>query len=281
MRFRKIYLEITNVCNLNCSFCPKTRRPGAFMTEETFSTILKKIEGYTQYLYFHLMGEPLLHPLLPRFLDIAGESGFKVILTTNGTLLEERAEEILDKPALHKVNISLHSMEANASGGRDDYIEQCLYFSKKAADKGIITGFRLWNLDGKETKGQNVLNGEVIRKIELFYPRPWSEGQKGVRLSDRVFLNYGEKFIWPDLTGNDYGSHCFCYGLKDQMGILTDGTAVPCCLDHEGDIRLGNILTQSMEEILGSERTQNIIRGFQRRNAVENLCIKCSYARRF
>jgi len=251
------------------------------MEEGKLALIIDKLRGYTDYLYFHLMGEPLLHPQLPRFLELAGARGFKVILTTNGTLLEERTEEILKQPALHKVNISLHSLEANTPEGQENYVEKCLKYSRRAQDAGVITTFRLWNLDGEETRGQNGLNREILRTIEKYYPRPWEEGQRGIKLSEKVFLNFGEKFVWPSLSERDYGEHCFCYGLKDQIGIHVDGTVVPCCLDHEGDIRLGNILTETMEEILSSRRVLDMINGFQKRIAKEELCKKCGYARRF
>ena len=102
---KRVYLEITNVCNLACSFCPGTTREGRFMSEEDLVRLLEKLRGETQYLYFHLMGEPLLHPSLGRFLTLAGEKGFRVILTTNGTLLPERGQTLLEAPALYKINL--------------------------------------------------------------------------------------------------------------------------------------------------------------------------------
>ena len=109
MKFRKIYLEISNVCNLKCSFCPGTARTPKMMSEAEFRALMPKLRPWSDFLYFHLMGEPLLHPQLERFLQIAGEAGFRVILTTNGTLLERQKELLLASPGLHKVNISLHS----------------------------------------------------------------------------------------------------------------------------------------------------------------------------
>ena len=102
--FRKIYVEISNRCNLRCSFCPGTARPLGAMTEGDFARLLPKLRPYTDFLYFHLMGEPLCHPQLGRFLELAGEAGFRVILTTNGTLLPRLREVLLGAPALHKVN---------------------------------------------------------------------------------------------------------------------------------------------------------------------------------
>ena len=72
----KIYLEITNVCNLDCSFCHKTARPHRRMTNEDFELLTDRLQGEVKYLFFHLMGEPLLHPLLPQFVRRAREKGF-------------------------------------------------------------------------------------------------------------------------------------------------------------------------------------------------------------
>ncbi|HIS11510.1 MAG TPA: radical SAM protein, partial [Candidatus Onthocola stercoravium] len=68
---KKVYVEITNNCNLDCSFCIKNTRKSMFMSEDNFEVILNKLKNTTSYLYFHVMGEPLLHPLINEFIDIA------------------------------------------------------------------------------------------------------------------------------------------------------------------------------------------------------------------
>lgn len=275
-RFRKIYLEISNVCNLHCAFCPGTSRKPQVMTEEAFASLLPKLRPWSDYLYFHLMGEPLCHPQLERFLSLAGEAGFKVILTTNGTLLKKQQEVLLSAPALHKVNISLHAFEANdLAVPFEEYLSRCLSFGQAASGKKIVV-YRLWNQGGADD-----LNGQILSALESAFPKPWQEARQGVRLADRIFLEYGDKFDWPDLTAEDGGDTVFCYGLRDQIGILCDGTVVPCCLDHNGDIALGNLFRQSMEEILQGPRAEAIYQGFRHRKASEELCRKCGYAKRF
>ena len=273
-RFRKIYLEISNLCNLNCTFCPKTRRKPHRMTEAEFQFLLPRLRPWTDYLSFHLMGEPLCHPHLERFLDLAKD--FKVILTTNGTLLPLQQETLLAAPALHKVNISLHAFEANdLSMPFEDYLKGCFAFGKAAEGKRLVV-YRLWNHGGAEAR-----NREILDTMKTFFPEPWQETRKGIRIGDRIFLEYGDKFDWPDLAAPEGSDRVFCYGLRDQLGVLCDGTVVPCCLDHEGDIPLGNLHTQSMEEILDSPRAKAIYQGFQTGKAPEELCRKCGYARRF
>ena len=275
-RFQKIYLEISNVCNLNCRFCPGTSRRPKVMSREELNFLLPKLRNWTDYLYFHLMGEPLCHPLLADFLQLAGNHGFKVILTTNGTLLKNQQAVLLTAKALHKINISLHAFEANdLTVPFTSYLEQCFAFGKAAEGKKLVI-FRLWNHGGDEKK-----NGEILSTLERFFPKPWVQERKGIRIGNRVYLEYGDKFDWPDQNAEDRGNQVFCYGLRDQIGVLCDGTVVPCCLDHDGDLALGNLFESDLEEILESERAKNIYEGFQQRYAAEELCRKCGYARRF
>ncbi len=274
-RFRKIYLEISNICNLKCSFCPGTKRPANAMTEEEFSSLIRKLLPWTDYLYFHLMGEPLCHPKLDQFLHLAGNLGFKVILTTNGTLLQKNQQGLLEADGLHKLNISLHAFEANdLSKPFTEYLQDCFAFGKAAEGKKIIC-YRLWNQGGADRR-----NSEILSEMEQYFPRPWISERHGIRIGDRVYLEYGDKFDWPDLSAPDGGSQCFCYGLRDQLGVLCDGTVVPCCLDHDGDIPLGNLFEQDLSEILLSSRAKSIYNGFSDGNAVEPLCRRCGYARR-
>ena len=275
-RFNKIYLEISNVCNLSCAFCPGTKRRPRIMETAEFAALLPKLQPWTDYLYFHLMGEPLCHPYLQEYLRLAGEAGFKVILTTNGTLLSDRQDILLAAPGLHKVNISLHAFEANdLQMSFEDYLSGCFAFGKAAEGQKLVS-YRLWN-----GGGQDALNRQILDTMKQYFPGQWVQERKGIRIGQRVYLEYGDKFDWPDLSAQDGGETVFCYGLRDQLGVLCDGTGVPCCLDHEGDLALGNLLTDSMEDILESPRARAIFEGFSRGQAAEELCRKCGYARRF
>ena len=275
MRFRKIYLEISNICNLNCAFCPKTKRAPRRMSAAEFSSIAPNLRPYSDFIYFHLMGEPLSHPELDKFLEIADKYGFRVILTTNGTLLQKKNDLLLSAPSLHKVNISLHAFEANDIPVTfDEYLDGALEFAKQAEGKKIVV-LRLWN-EG----GENELNAKIISRIKVKFSE-WVSEKHGIRIGDRVYLESGDKFEWPDLECADRGENVFCYGLSDQIGVLADGTVVPCCLDHEGDIALGNIFESNMDEILSSKRATAIYESFKKHRATEELCRKCGYARRF
>ena len=215
MRFRKVYLEISNICNLSCRFCPGTKRPKKAMTAEELSVLLPKIRPYTDYLYFHLMGEPLLHKNLEGFLEMAGDHGFKVILTTNGTLLKSKQEMLLCSPALHKINISLHAFEANdLSVPFEEYLSDCFAFGKASAGQKLVV-YRLWNNGGEDTQ-----NRVILDTMRCFFPDEWIKERHGTRIAHRTYLEYGDKFDWPDLTAPEGSQKVFCYGLRDQLGIL-------------------------------------------------------------
>ena len=275
-KFRKVYLEISNVCNLRCSFCPGTERTPRFMTVEEFDLLTDKLREYTDFLYFHLMGEPLLHPKLETFLEMTHAKGFKVILTTNGTLLDRKSEALITSPAVHKVNISLQSFEANPGDKPDEYITQCADFALKASDKGKICVLRLWNKNGLDS-----MNPQIKNLLENFFPKPWNESRQSWKLKEKVWLEPGEKFDWPDIEASGENDKLFCYALRDQVGVLCDGTVVPCCLDRNGDMALGNLFEKDLREIIESERALRIFNGFSGRKAVETLCRTCGYAVRF
>ncbi len=276
---KRVYIEITNVCNLSCAFCPGTRRDGAFMAPADFARVLRRLKGVTEHIYLHVMGEPLLHPELPALLALAAEDRFNVYVTTNGTLLGERGAALLAAPAVRKVSVSLHSMEGNGVGALTDYLEAVWDFAARASAAGIICALRLWNLGGAEER-----NGEILSFLEdklgahpLSLPQP----RRGSwRLGERLYLEQAEKFDWPDLGAAEQDTR-FCLALRDQAAVLVDGTVVPCCLDHEGDIPLGNIFDTPMEEILAAPRARALYDGFSRGKPSEALCRRCGFAQRF
>lgn len=273
--YNKVYVEITNICNMNCSFCHGHKRPQRRMSKGEFTLILDKLTEQTKYIYYHLMGEPLTHPLLSEFIKLAGERGYKSIVTTNGTLLNKRSAELLSV-GLHKINISLHSFEDGSENAFIRYIKELSDFSKAAASQGIIVVFRLWNkgFDG----GKNEL---ALRLLKENIAGDWAENTRGIRIREKIFLEWGERFEWPDSNAEIKGNKFFCYGLKDQFGILSDGTVVPCCLDSDGVINLGNIFNDDIETILNSEKALNMVEGFRCGKASEDLCKRCGYAQRF
>ena len=274
-KYSKAYVEITNICNKNCSFCPGTKRVPERMSLERFSHVCDSLVGLTDYIYLHVMGEPLTHPELCRFVQYASEKGFKCAVTTNGTLLSRVGDSLIES-GVYKVNISVHSFEDGDGEEYTRYISSILDFADRSSQAGILTVLRLWNLghDG----GRNVDTLSLMREK---FPDAWAEGARGARIRHKLHLEYGERFEWPDTDAPDYGECVFCYGLTDHFGILVDGRVIPCCLDREGEITLGNLFDTPIAEILCGERAEKIREGFKNKRASEELCRRCAYARRF
>jgi radical SAM protein with 4Fe4S-binding SPASM domain len=246
------------------------------MTMEEFTAIAEKLKPHTKYIYYHLMGEPLTHPLLPDFIAHAKAEGFHSAITTNGTLLKSRGEALV-KAGVYKVSISVHSFESGSDEEYLRYIGDCLDFADMASKNGVLVCLRLWNRGYDEGRNINTLSLMQAR----FPDEEWKWSARGARIRDKLHLEYGERFAWPDLSAEDMGDDVFCYGLKDHFGILVDGSVVPCCLDHNGVITLGNVHEAEIHEIMSSPRAVAMAKGFSCRHATEELCRKCGYARRF
>lgn len=276
----RVYIEITNRCNLSCDFCHGTRRPLRTMTPSEFRILAQKLRGETSYLYLHVLGEPLLHPQLPELLAIAGDLDFRVCLVTNGTLLARQRETLLAAPALHKLSVSLHSFEGNGGvGDLEEYLQQVWDTCLPLSQRGVLCALRLWNDGAAQRCNARVLDflsGRIGQDVETL-----SRDARGNRtLRSHLFLEQAERFDWPDLATPASGAN-FCHGLTRQLAVLCDGTVTPCCLDSEGTIALGNLFTQTLPEILQSPRAAAMAAGFAARNPSEELCRRCGYARRF
>lgn len=268
----RCYLEITNVCNLDCKFCPKTDRAKHRLSMEEFETLTDKLRGQIKFLYFHLMGEPFLHPHLSEFIQIARRKDFVPVLTTNGTLLA-RAQGVIDAHP-HKIQISLHSHEGNAKENPEEYIRQVMTFAQEAASKGVLIVLRLWNQGGYDSE-----NEAIHELIAQYQPQPWTVRHDGWKLAENLYIEYDRMFEWPDAEHSEFEEKdVFCYALRNQIGVLVDGSVVPCCLDHAGDITLGNLFEQSLDEILASPRAKTLYDGFTQHVATEPLCKRCGYA---
>lgn len=286
--FKKVYIEITSVCNLACSFCPPTARAKGLIKVEQFNKILDEIRPHTKYIYLHVKGEPLLHPRIDQLLDAAHEKGFKVNITTNGTLIKKNREKILGKPALRQINFSLHSFDGHeGSENREKYLEDILAFVRESREYNTIISYRLWNLQKDHvTDIAARRNRETLEILEKEYNLDYRieekvEPGKGVKIAPHVYLNQDHEFRWPSLLEKEDEGKGFCHALRSQAAILVDGTVVPCCLDGEGVINLGNVHEKSFSEIVEGERANKIVDGFSRREAVEELCRKCGYRQKF
>ena len=274
-KFKKIYIEITNICNLNCSFCSKVEKPKRTMTKEEFTHILSEIKPYTDNIYLHVKGEPLLHPNLIDFLHIAEEHNIKVNLTTNGVLFPRKVNELAKCNSLQKINFSLHS-ENNVP----NYLEDIFNSVENLKDKTII--YRLWTLQNGKFDEKSTKTVEKIIDYYKLSPETVEKiyNENNVKITPTIYVDKDNEFEWPD-DNKEETTNGFCMALKTQIAILVDGTVVPCCLDSNGKINLGNIYTDSFESIVNSKRCQDLKKSFQDRKPCEKLCLSCTYKNRF
>lgn len=264
MRFKKIYIEITNKCNLKCPFCIGNSRKNKELSFEEFKVILTKIKNYTNYLYFHILGEPLIHSQINEFINYAKEEGFNVNITTNGYLISR----IKNNSNIRQLNISLHSFNENNNLSLDNYLNNVFDTIDELIKNKTYISLRLWVKNKHHDSMINYINNRYNTHINL---------KEYHKINDYLFINPFHEFIWPDLNNKYYNETGTCYALKDHLGILSDGTIVPCCLDTKGIINLGNIFNADLEEVINSERVNRMTENFKCNKKCEELCKHCNF----
>ena len=284
-RFEKIYVEISNVCNLQCDFCPEVAREKDVMETGLFARIIADAAPLAEQVCLHLMGEPLTHPHLSRLIDICGHHSLPVNLTTNGTLLNAARSEAILHPIVRQVNFSLHSFEANFPGQDiGPYLEKIFAFTRRAFERrpDLYVNYRLWNLDGADA-GKN---DALIARVEAAFgveldKRVDVRWRKGRHVLNRLYLNHDSRFEWPSPEAPLRSETGTCRALSSHIGVLTDGAVVPCCLDKEGVTVLGDARRQTLSEVLAGERASAMASGFAEGRLVEDLCRRCTFITRF
>ena len=266
MRLKKIYLEITNRCNLNCDFCIKNSRKICDINRDDYEFIIDKIKDDTKELYLHVLGEPLLHKDINYFIDYAYEKGLLVNITTNGY----KINEIRNNHHIHRLNISLHSFNKRYKVAIDDYLDNIFNVIDKIRDKTFIS-LRLWVNNNDTEDILNYINKRYKTNINNI-----NDNEK-IKITNNLIIDTFHVFIWPDLDNSYYNDNGTCRGLIDHVGILSDGTIIPCCLDSRGIINLGNIYHDNIKDILNSERARKMIDGFKKHKKCEELCKHCSF----
>lgn len=264
--FKKVYIEITNICNKHCSFCSITKREKKEMSIEEFTHTIKEVKKVTNYIYLHVKGEPLLHSKIKEIIDICDNNELFVNITTNATLLTKYKELIKNSKSIRQINISLHSYK---NEDLDNLFNTVDYLNKNTK---IYFVYRFW-LGNKLFK-----DSLVIKQLLDHYNLNINDVDiNNIKLNNTLYINKDEEFVWPNINNSYYSEEGYCLGLKSHIGILSDGTVIPCCLDSEGIINLGNIHKESIEDILNKERTKNIINSFRNNKKIEELCKHCSF----
>ncbi len=276
--FKKIYIEITNICNLKCKFCPETSRDRQFMSLERFEGIVSRIHNYTKLVCLHVKGEPLLHNKMEDIFKILEKYHLRTNITTNGTLIKEKLEIIKKSKAVRQINFSIHSVIQNEGLSRQ-YLQDIFESAEELKD--IIISYRLWNLQSIK---ENDVNTSIIKAIEDYYNIQNLKQQltenNFIQLKKNMFINQDTEFTWPDINKKSIIEKGKCLALKEQIAILVDGTVVPCCLDNNGDIPLGNILEETLDDILKKPKSITIKNNFENSIITCELCRTCGFLKR-
>ncbi len=287
MKFYRIYIELTNVCGLSCSFCPTKSLPTQEMDLDFFESIVNQAKVYTKEIACHVVGDPLTLSNLDAYLDIIHKHGLKAMLTTSGYFLKKHSYDTLFHPCVKQINISLNSFNKNdTSITFEQYMKPVLALceAKLEREEDIFINLRVWNLD--EMMSERTFNETLFEKLssafgtKLDLKTIYEEKPKSLRLASKILVHFDNYFEWPSLNNRNYG-HGTCQGLQSHVAILASGKVVPCCLDCDGIIELGDLHENTLDEILTAKRAVDMVEGFKEGKAVEELCQKCSYKDRF
>jgi radical SAM protein with 4Fe4S-binding SPASM domain len=287
MKFYRIYIELTNVCGLRCSFCPTKALPNTTMDLEFFETVVQEAKGYTREVACHVVGDPLTLPNLDKYLDIIHKYNMKAMLTTSGYFMKKHSFKTLFHPAVKQINISLNAFNKNdTSISFEQYMKPILNLchEKVKQEKELFINLRMWNLD--EVMSEESFNQELFDvlekefKVELDLKNLNPKEKKSIRLDNKVLLHFDNYFEWPSLKNQNYG-HGTCQGLDSHIGILANGDVIPCCLDNDAVMKLGNVKENSLKDIVYGKRATDMRDGFKVGYCSEEMCLKCSYKDRF
>lgn len=266
-KFRYIYIEITNSCNFSCPFCPSSSlNQSEFMKLDDFKVVIDKIKKYTKTVYFHVKGEPLLHPYLKEMIDVCFNNNIDVCLTTNGVLINKYEDVILKYSNIKKINISLQSLiNYKNQSDIDQYLNNLLLFLLKKKEKNPKLGInlRIWN--------DKINNNKLNLSVENYLR------DNNILSIPNVRVSYADEFEWPNMNNEPIYQKGKCLGGITHLGVLVNGDIILCCLDHLGHTKLGNIFIENLEEVLESKKYVDIKKGWNNNISVDPLCQRCSY----
>lgn len=287
MKFYRIYIELSNICGLSCSFCPPKELPNKVMGLDFFESIISQAKKYTKEIACHVVGDPLTQSNLHAYLDIIHKYGLKAILTTSGYFLKKHSYDTLFHPCVKQINISLNSFNKNdTSITFEQYMKPVLKLCKEKLkrEENLFINLRVWNLD--EMMSEHSFNSTLFETLGITFGIPldlktiYTERPKSLRLASKVLLHFDNYFEWPSLKNKNYGNGT-CQGLQSHVAILASGKVIPCCLDCDGVIELGDLHNESLTMVLNAQRAKAMLEGFGEDKAIEELCQKCSYKERF
>lgn len=281
-KYKRVHVEISNICNVQCSFCPIVTKPKEVLSLDKLDHILKQVVPLTEDICLHLLGEPLAHPQFSEVMRLCDEYKASIQITTNGLLTANNQDVLLDSPSLRQINFSLQVFKDNFPDKDPwSYLDAIYSFTEEALRKNpnLYINYRLWDTGTEDnedylTSIEDRFNITIKRSLDL-------KSIKSKNLLGRLYLHFDSRFDWPAPYFPHRSDKGFCYGLNSHFGVHADGSVVPCCLDKDAIINLGNIFEESLSDILNNEKAQAIVNGFNRGELVEDLCQRCTFIKRF
>lgn len=278
MKFKKIYIELSDICGLKCDFCPSAKGLRGVMSVENFSVLLPQIYDKAQVFCLHILGDPLWIDNLKDYINLAQKYAMELEITTSGFYLSPKNQALLlQSTNIRQINISLMAFLSQKKVGFEEYFNPILklcesHFQQKC--KSFIN-LRLWNLNAHFIAPKQ--NFEIYRLLERYFGTKIDIKLKQNRLQRHILLHQNRLFNWVDLKGKKQNFQGTCHALKEQIGILSDGSLVPCCFDTKADIFLGNVFEKNFNELLNSKRLKAMKKGFEQNKRVEALCQRCEF----
>lgn len=290
-----VYIEITDSCNLRCSFCPSSTKHCAdsrqFMPSELFEKCIAGAQDVgAKNVYFHVLGEPTLHPGFAHYVKKLEATPLKLTLVTNGTTIARSGRALIESPAVRQVNFSTHAYAELDRNTAATHLQNVIDFCKLslAARPELYINLRLWNAGTEDSTDWNQTFLARINKSfgTAVAPAHFCSRHKSFNITGRLYMHTDTRFEWPKLDEDVLNEkpepiEGTCHALGTQVAILHDGRVTACCLDHGGHIELGNIATQPLPEILESPLARSLRDGFARHELRHPLCQACPYCRRF
>jgi len=294
------FVELINACNFRCSFCPQTtlQREQKPMPFELATKIVRELAemGHHHPIRCHLLGEPLLYPRFFDFVDATHGMGQRLLMATNGSRFQEKNVEGIFRSRLDEMVISLNTPEEELynrqRGTRVPYAEYIAGITRMVSElvrrgpppatRINILYERARNGDPEEAARVRRIANDWIRVVREVSGRSLPDAEDAVHLDplrtallplcEGLELQWTAYHNWGE--GGPPAAH-FCVFPWKQLAVLVDGQATTCCVDAEGEIRLGDANVQTIEEIWNGPKLEALREGFLREKAIHPRCKRC------
>jgi len=269
----EIRFETTTKCNYNCIICPRDKltRKKETMPLKGFKNLLDKVVTETsQYdpVTFSGFGEPILDPTLDEKIKHVRSHGLDVLILSNASLLTVERFKRLEELGVKSIRISIYGMSPEVYS-KVHGVSKPKLFSRLMENLVQIAGIRktteillTYNVvDGvnrSETDAWIEFWKDKVDLIEVWRPHNWVDGRNYRAVQYEKLKTCGRPWTTP-------------------LQIQVDGTVNMCCFDFDGKLLLGDLNTQSLEEIFSSESFHKILRCHETGNFTSSnlICENC------